>query len=61
MAVSYTHLDVYKRQALERTNQKFIHRFNYMEQKAKEQGKTLKNMTLEEMEAIWQEAKQQEK
>ena len=47
--------------ALERTNQKFIHRFNYMEQKAKEQGKTLKNMTLEEMEAIWQEAKQQEK
>ncbi|MCB5251579.1 MAG: nucleoside triphosphate pyrophosphohydrolase, partial [Candidatus Cloacimonetes bacterium] len=36
-------------------------RFNYMEQKAKEQGKTLKNMTLEEMEAIWQEAKQQEK
>ncbi|MFA7136764.1 MAG: nucleoside triphosphate pyrophosphohydrolase, partial [Bacteroidales bacterium] len=33
----------------------------YMEQKAKEQGKTLKNMTLEEMEAIWQEAKQQEK
>jgi XTP/dITP diphosphohydrolase len=32
-----------------------------MEQKAKEQGKTLKNMTLEEMEAIWQEAKQQEK
>jgi uncharacterized protein YabN with tetrapyrrole methylase and pyrophosphatase domain len=32
-----------------------------MEQKAKEQGKTLKNMTLEEMEKIWQEAKQKEK
>jgi XTP/dITP diphosphohydrolase len=44
--------------ALERTNQKFIHRFNYMEQKAKEQGKSLKAMTLAEMEALWQEAKQ---
>ncbi|GHT00841.1 nucleoside triphosphate pyrophosphohydrolase [Bacteroidia bacterium] len=43
--------------ALERTNQKFIYRFNYMEQKAKEQGKSLKDMTLEEMEALWQEAK----
>ena len=43
--------------ALERTNQKFIYRFNYIEQKAKEQGKTLKQMTLEEMETLWQEAK----
>ncbi|MDR0542714.1 MAG: nucleoside triphosphate pyrophosphohydrolase [Dysgonamonadaceae bacterium] len=43
--------------ALERTNQKFIHRFNYMEQKAKEQGKALKDMSLAEMEALWQEAK----
>ena len=43
--------------ALERTNQKFIHRFNYMEQKVKEQGKSLKNMTLDEMETLWQEAK----
>ncbi len=43
--------------ALERTNQKFIHRFNYMEKKAKEQGRSLKDMTLEEMEEIWQEAK----
>ena len=43
--------------ALERTNQKFIHRFNYMEQKAKEQGKSLKDMTLNEMEEYWQEAK----
>ncbi len=47
--------------ALERTNQKFIYRFNYMEERAKEQGKTLKNMTLEEMEKIWQEAKRTEK
>ncbi|MDR2683494.1 MAG: nucleoside triphosphate pyrophosphohydrolase [Dysgonamonadaceae bacterium] len=43
--------------ALERTNQKFIHRFNYMEQKAKEQGKNLKDMTLAEMDALWEEAK----
>jgi XTP/dITP diphosphohydrolase len=43
--------------ALERTNQKFIYRFNYIEQKAKEQGKELKNMTLAEMEALWNEAK----
>jgi len=43
--------------ALERTNQKFIYRFNYLEQKVKEQGRSLKDMTLEEMEEIWQEAK----
>lgn len=43
--------------ALERTNQKFICRFNYIEQKANESGKSLKEMTLEEMEAFWQEAK----
>lgn len=43
--------------ALERTNQKFIKRFNYIEQKAREIGKSLKEMTLEEMEVFWQEAK----
>lgn len=43
--------------ALERTNKKFTRRFNYLEQKAKEQGKTLKEMTLEEMEALWVESK----
>lgn len=43
--------------ALERTNQKFIYRFHYMEKKVKEQGRSLKDMTLEEMEVIWQEAK----
>lgn len=43
--------------ALERTNQKFIHRFNYMEQRVKQQGRSLKEMSLDEMEAIWQEAK----
>lgn len=43
--------------ALERTNKKFIYRFNYMEQKVKEQGRSLKEMTLDEMEVFWQEAK----
>lgn len=43
--------------ALERTNQKFINRFNYIEQKAKEQGRNLKDMTLAEMDTLWEEAK----
>lgn len=43
--------------ALERTNQKFIKRFNYIEQKAKEQGIKLKDMTLSEMDILWEEAK----
>jgi XTP/dITP diphosphohydrolase len=47
--------------ALERTNQKFISRFNYLEEKTLKQGKDLKNMTLEEMDKIWDEAKQLEK
>ncbi len=46
--------------ALERTNQKFIFRFNYMEQKIKAQGKQLKDLTLDEMEIIWQESKKHE-
>lgn len=43
--------------ALERTNKKFIARFNHIEQRAREEGKNLKEMTLGEMEAYWQEAK----
>ena len=43
--------------ALERTNRKFIKRFTYLESKAKEQGRSLRDMTLAEMEEIWQEAK----
>jgi len=43
--------------ALERTNRKFIKRFKYLEAKALEQGRSLKEMSLQEMEAIWQEAK----
>lgn len=44
--------------ALEKTNQKFIRRFNYLEQQTIQQGRSLKDMTLEEMDAIWNEAKQ---
>ncbi|MDE7496395.1 MAG: nucleoside triphosphate pyrophosphohydrolase [Muribaculaceae bacterium] len=47
--------------ALERTNRKFISRFNHLEQRAKELGRNLKDMTLEEMDAIWDEAKKLEK
>ena len=43
--------------ALEKTNRKFIRRFQYLELKANEMGRSLKEMSLEEMEAIWQEAK----
>ena len=43
--------------ALEQTNLKFIRRFNYLEAKAKEQGRDLKDMTLAEMDALWNEAK----
>lgn len=46
--------------ALERTNQKFIRRFNYIEQEAKKQGKILKDMTLSEMDALWEQAKKSE-
>ena len=46
--------------ALERTNKKFIARFNHIEQRAREEGKNLKEMTLGEMEAYWQEAKTEE-
>ncbi len=49
--------DVEPETALERTNRKFIHRFKYLEAKANQMGKSLKEMNLEEMEAIWEEAK----
>lgn len=47
--------------ALEQTNQKFIRRFGYVEQKAKEAGKELRDMTLGEMDDLWNEAKCQER
>jgi XTP/dITP diphosphohydrolase len=43
--------------ALEKTNKKFIKRFQYLESKANELGKNLKDMTLEEMDVFWNEAK----
>ncbi|MCP4309999.1 MAG: nucleoside triphosphate pyrophosphohydrolase [Bacteroidetes bacterium] len=49
--------DIEPETALERTNRKFIHRFKYLEKRALEMSRTLKEMSLEEMEAIWQEAK----
>jgi XTP/dITP diphosphohydrolase len=47
--------------ALERTNQKFMKRFNYLESKTLKQGRNLKDMNLEEMDEIWEEAKQFDK
>lgn len=47
--------------ALEMTNQKFIRRFNYVEDHSLKQGKSLKNMTLEEMDKLWDEAKAEER
>lgn len=52
--------DVVPENALEMTNRKFISRFNYVEAKAKEMGKNLKDMTLGEMDEIWEEAKKLE-
>lgn len=50
-------LDINPEDALERTNRKFLNRFQYMEQKVKESGKTLHEMSLKEMDVYWEEAK----
>ncbi|UII78901.1 nucleoside triphosphate pyrophosphohydrolase [Flagellimonas sp. CMM7] len=50
-------LNVNPENALERTNKKFIKRFQYLESKAKQAGKSLKDMTLAEMDIFWEEAK----
>jgi MazG family protein len=47
--------------ALERTNRKFMRRFNYLEEKTIKQGRQLKEMTLAEMDVIWDEAKKLER
>jgi MazG family protein len=52
-------LQVDAENALERTNKKFIHRFLQMEQKALQSGKNLTDMTLEEMDSIWNDIKKQ--
>jgi XTP/dITP diphosphohydrolase len=50
-------IDINPEDALEKTNKKFIKRFQYLESKSKELGKDLKNMTLSEMDIFWNEAK----
>ncbi len=50
-------LDINPENALERTNKKFIKRFQYLESRAKEKGTTLKEMSLAEMDVYWEEAK----
>lgn len=47
--------------ALEYTNKKFIHRFNYIEQYAKDNNLSIKDLSLEQMDKLWDEAKSQEK
>lgn len=50
-------VDINPETALERTNKKFINRFQYLEEAARENGKSLSDMTLEEMDVYWNEAK----
>jgi XTP/dITP diphosphohydrolase len=52
-------LGVNPEDALERTNKKFTRRFQYLEGKAREKGKSLRDMTLAEMDVFWEEAKKQ--
>lgn len=50
-------IDINPETALERTNKKFIRRFQHLEKRAREQGKALHDMTLAEMDVFWEEAK----
>ncbi|MHA8051759.1 nucleoside triphosphate pyrophosphohydrolase [Aquirufa sp. ROCK-SH2] len=51
-------IDINPETALERTNRKFIQRFQHLEKRAKENGKTLSDMSLAEMDVYWEEAKE---
>ncbi len=53
--------DINPENALERTNRKFISRFNHVERRAKEMGLNLKDMTLGQMDELWDEAKKLER
>jgi XTP/dITP diphosphohydrolase len=53
-------IDINPETALERTNRKFIRRFQYLEKNAKASGKVLHQMSLEEMDVFWNEAKREE-
>ncbi len=50
-------IDINPEEALERTNKKFIRRFNYLERESKKDGKTISEMSLTEMDRYWEEAK----
>jgi uncharacterized protein YabN with tetrapyrrole methylase and pyrophosphatase domain len=52
--------DINPDNALEQTNNKFRNRFTYIENRSKEQGRTLKDMSLAEMDELWNEAKRDE-
>lgn len=52
-------IDINPEEALERTNKKFIKRFQYLEAESKKDGKTLSEMTLKEMDVYWERAKRQ--
>lgn len=52
-------IDINPENALEKTNKKFIRRFQYLEKKAMEAGKNLRDMTLSEMDVYWNEAKKE--
>jgi MazG family protein len=52
--------DIDPEAALEKTNRKFIKRFNYLEKETMEKGKSLHDMTLDEMNVIWEEAKKED-
>ncbi|MCC5815580.1 MAG: nucleoside triphosphate pyrophosphohydrolase [Leptospira sp.] len=54
------HLDLSAESALRKTNEKFSSRFRHIEREAKNSGKNLLNMTLEEMDELWNQAKQKE-
>src|SRR5690606_12126408 len=51
-------VDINPEEALEKTNRKFIHRFQYLEDAAKKDGKKIGDMTLAEMDVYWNEAKE---
>ncbi len=53
-------IDINPEAALEKTNRKFIHRFQYLEQAVKEQGRELEDLSLAEMDLIWNKAKASE-
>ena len=50
-------VDINPEEALERTNKKFIKRFNYLEKQTIKKGKSLKGMSLDEMNLVWEAAK----